>query len=154
MRKWRSSGRLNGSYTVPVFGFSFCHSYRWPLENSICGQFCWCRPTRILSGKYGVETGEFWDSASPLLPFAGNTQAVHTRRGNRNGTIRFSTTLRTGRPNPRWVKTFLSSPCGPHRIWGPSTFLFIGYWGLAPRGQRGRDVMLTTNLHLVKNECS
>ena len=105
MRKWCSSGTLNGSYTVPIFGFSLCHC----LEKSICGQFCWCRPMRIMSGKYGAETGQFWDSASPPLPFVGNTPAVHIRRGNRNGTISFSTTLRTRRPNPRWVKKFLFS---------------------------------------------
>jgi hypothetical protein len=48
-----------------------------------------------------------------------------------------------------WVlvgSIIFSSPCRPNRLWGPPNLLSNGYWGLSPRGLRGRGVKLTTHL--------
>jgi hypothetical protein len=58
-------------------------------------------------------------------------------------------------PGEGWE--FFSSAPRPERLWDPPSLLSNGYQGLFPCGQSGRDVKLTTHLHLVprsKNEWS
>jgi hypothetical protein len=53
-----------------------------------------------------------------------------------------------GVPDPVGVRIF-TSPCGPDRLWGPSSLLSNGYRVFFSRGYTRRDVKLTTHLKLV-----
>jgi hypothetical protein len=92
---------------------------------------------RITSGKYGAEIGEFWTVCHPPS-FAGNTQAVIPD---------YATDCATESQMGKDVSLF-SIASAPNMMPVQTPIQWV-LGGLPPRGQRGRDLMLTTNLHLV-----
>jgi hypothetical protein len=51
--------------------------------------------------------------------------------------------------NPGGGWEFFPSPPRPDRLWDPPSLLFNGYGGIFPWGLSGREVKLTTHLHLI-----
>jgi hypothetical protein len=58
-------------------------------------------------------------------------------------------TIEESRFDIRYGQILFSSPQGPYRLWGPSNFVFSGYWELPSQDISGQSVMATTHFHPV-----